>query len=164
MFNQQINPNLKIIFNNVGEYGGSEFFSIIQVKKIEEDFRIGFRDNVGESIIIREIGEDISEDIITLYGKFFNNWIKLEQYLRYIVKEKQLERDIRHYSFYRLFRLLYEKEMLYEFDYSQLNILRDFRNRVIHGELDPTEQDLSRFNQLLESILKKLRQNFNLNL
>lgn len=164
MFNQQIFPDLKIIFNNVGEYGGSEFFSIIQVKRIEEDFRIGFRDNVGESIIIREIGEDISEDIITLYGRFFNNWAKLEQNLRYIAKEKQLEKDIKHYSFYRLFRLLYEKKILYEFDYSQLNILRNFRNRVIHGELDPSEQDLSRFNQLLESILKKLHQNFNLNL
>jgi len=54
--------------------------------------------------------------------------------------------------------------MLYEFDYSQFDILRDFRNRVIHGELDTTEQDFSRFNQLLESILKKLHQNFNLNL
>jgi len=98
--------------------------------------------------------------------------------------EKQEDRKALAYAFYKFIKIgmchasnksltnqevekyleHYEKEMLYEFDYSQLNILRDFRNRVIHGELDPTEQDLSRFNQLLESILKKLRQNFNLNL
>ena len=88
----------------------------------------------------------------------------MEQYLRYIVEEKQLEREFRPYPFYRLFRLLYEKEILYEIDYSQLNILRDFRNKVVHGEITPSEQDLRRFNQLLESILKKLRQTFNLNL
>lgn len=164
MFNQRIYPNLKIIFNNVGEYGGSELFSITEVKRIEEDFRTGLRDNVGESIIIREIGEDIKEELYTLFGKFFNNWAKLEQSLRYIVEEKQLEREFRPYSFYRLFRLLYEKEMLYEIDYSQLNILRDFRNKVVHGVIIPSEQDLSKFNQLLEAILKKLHQNFNLNL
>lgn len=164
MFNQRIYPNLKIIFNNVGEYGGSELFSITDVKRIEEDFRTGLRDNVGESIIIREIGEDIKEEFYTLYGKFFNNWAKLEQSLRYFVEEKQLEREFRHYSFYRLFRLLYEKDILNESEYSQLNILREFRNKVVHGVIIPSEQDLRKFNQLLESILKKLYQNFDLNL
>ena len=164
IYNQKIYPNLKIIFNNVGEYGGSELFSITEVKRIEEDFRIGLRDNVGESIIIREIGKDIKEEYYTLFGKFFNNWAKLEQSLRYIVEEKKLGREFRHYSFYRLFRLLYEKEVLYDIDYSQLNMLRDFRNRIVHGVMTPSEQDLSRFNQLLESILKKLYQTFNLNL
>ncbi|MFX1384214.1 MAG: leucine-rich repeat domain-containing protein [Promethearchaeota archaeon] len=164
IFNQQVYPNLKIIFNNVGEYGGSELFSINQVKRIEEDFRTGIRDNVGEKIIKREIGEDVKEEFYSLFGKFINNWAKLEQSLRYIVKEKKLEREFRHYQFYRLFQLLYEKEMLHEFDYSQLKILREFRNRVVHGDLLPSEQELSRFNQLLDSILTNLRQNFNLNL
>lgn len=164
MFNQRIYSNLKIVFNDVGEYGGSELFSITEVKRIEENFRIGLRDNVGESIIIRKIGEDIKEGLYTLFGKFFNNWAKLEQFLHYIVEEKQLETEFRHYPFYRLFRLLYEKKMLNEIDYSQLNILRDFRNKVAHGVITPSEQDLSRFNQLLESILKKLDQDFNINL
>ena len=164
MFNQRIYPNLKIIFNNVGEYGGSELFSIIEVKRIEEDFRTGLRDNVGESIIIRKIGEDIKEELYTLFGKFFNNWAKLEQTLRYIAGQRKLKREFKPYPFYRLFQLLHEKDILYEPDYSQLNILRDFRNKVVHGEITPSEQDLSRFNQLLESILKKLYQTFNLNL
>ncbi len=164
LFSQKIHPDLKIIFNNIGEYGGSEFFSIIEVQRIEEDFRIGFRDNVGESIIIREISEDIREAYYTLFGKFINNWAILERLLRHVVKEKQLEKDFRPYSFFRLFRLLSEKEMLEEFDYSQLEILRNFRNRVIHGEITPSENDLRRFNQLLESILKIIRQNFDINL
>ena len=45
---------LKFIFASIGEYGGSEFFSIDQTKRIEESFRKNIRDNVGESIVSRE--------------------------------------------------------------------------------------------------------------
>jgi len=164
IFNQRAYPNLKIVFNNVGEYGGSEIFSITEVKRIEENFRIGLRDNVGESIIVREIGKEIREELYILFGKFFSNWGKLEKSLRYIVEEKNLESEFRHYSLYRLFRLLYEKDIFPEFDYSQLNKLRDFRNRVVHGDLIPSELDLNRFNQLLESLIKRLQDYFNVNI
>ena len=46
--------NLKIIFCNVGEYGGSEFFQRKQLERIEKDFKNGTRDNIGEKIILRE--------------------------------------------------------------------------------------------------------------
>jgi len=54
IFNYTDYEDLKIIFNNIGEYGGSEFFTINDVKTIEESFKINIRDNVGETIVIRE--------------------------------------------------------------------------------------------------------------
>ena len=55
LLNYSKNKNLTVIFNNVGEYGGSEMFSIERNKKIEEKFRTNKRDNVGEVIVIRKI-------------------------------------------------------------------------------------------------------------
>jgi len=55
LLNYSKNRNLTVIFNNVGEYGGSEMFSVERNKKIEEDFRTNKRDNVGEVIVIRKI-------------------------------------------------------------------------------------------------------------
>jgi len=54
IFNYTDYNNLKVIFNNIGEYGGSEFFTLKNVKIIEEKFRINIRDNVGEIIVSRE--------------------------------------------------------------------------------------------------------------
>lgn len=45
---------LKIIFCNVGEYGGSEYFQRKQLNRIEKDFQNGTRDNIGEKIILRK--------------------------------------------------------------------------------------------------------------
>ena len=54
IFNYTDYDELKVLFINIGEYGGSEFFSIDNVKIIEERFRTNIRDNVGEIIIRRE--------------------------------------------------------------------------------------------------------------
>ncbi len=45
---------LKIIFCNVGEYGGSEYFQRKQLNRIEKEFQSGIRDNSGEKLILRE--------------------------------------------------------------------------------------------------------------
>lgn len=55
LLNYSKNKNLIVIFNNVGEYGGSEMFSVERNKEIEEDFRTNKRDNVGEVIVARKI-------------------------------------------------------------------------------------------------------------
>jgi hypothetical protein len=49
------NPPLKVIYANVGEYGGSEVFSYENISKIEKDFQHNCRDNVGEVIVKRII-------------------------------------------------------------------------------------------------------------
>ena len=54
IFNYTDYNDLKVIFNNIGEYGGSEFFTLKNVKIIEEKFRTNIRDNVGEIIVSRE--------------------------------------------------------------------------------------------------------------
>ncbi len=62
IFNYTDYQDLKVIFNNIGEYGGSEFFTLKTVKTIEEEFRKNIRDNVGEVIVSRkyEISSEIS--------------------------------------------------------------------------------------------------------
>lgn len=54
IFNYTDYNDLKVIFNNIGEYGGSEFFTLKNVKIIEEKFRTNIRDNMGEIIVSRE--------------------------------------------------------------------------------------------------------------
>lgn len=54
IFNYTDYNDLKVIFNNIGEYGGSEFFTLKNVKIIEEKFRNNIRDNIGEIIVRRE--------------------------------------------------------------------------------------------------------------
>ncbi len=158
IFNQRTYPNLKIVFNNIGEYGGSEIFSITEVKRIEEYFRIGFRDNVGESIIIREIGEEIKEGYYILIGEFLSNWAKLERYLREILQSKNLDKKIRLSSVYQYFKILKDYKILHEYDYSGLNELRQFKNRVAHGDLIPSEDILRQYNSLLKSLFKKIQE------
>lgn len=66
IFNYSDYEELNFFFNNVGEYGGSEFFTIKKVKIIEENFRRNMRDNVGEIVVIREF-EFIPSFITTLF-------------------------------------------------------------------------------------------------
>ncbi|KKM01818.1 hypothetical protein LCGC14_1790610, partial [marine sediment metagenome] len=47
--------NTKFKFVNIGEYGGSELFSIEDNWRIEENFRRRNFDNIGETIVIRKI-------------------------------------------------------------------------------------------------------------
>ena len=45
---------LKIIFSSIAEYGGSEFFSIDQINRIEKNYRIKNQSNIGELIVTRK--------------------------------------------------------------------------------------------------------------
>ena len=51
---------LKFIFNNIGEYGGSEFFSVVTNPDIEKRYRENTRDNLGEKIVVRK---DLKKDV-----------------------------------------------------------------------------------------------------
>jgi len=48
-------PDLNIVYCNVGEYGGSEIFSVNEVGRIEENFKRKTIDNFGEIIVKRII-------------------------------------------------------------------------------------------------------------
>ena len=60
IFNYTDYNELKVLFSNIGEYGGSEFFSIGNVKIIERNFRTNIRDNVGEITVRREFKFELS--------------------------------------------------------------------------------------------------------
>jgi len=49
--------NLKILYVSMGEYGGSDIFSIKEKQRIENSFRLNQRDNVGEKIVSRRISQ-----------------------------------------------------------------------------------------------------------
>ena len=55
LFDNIESKDLVAVFNNAGEYGGSEVFSVKRNPVIEENFRTNRRDNVGEVIVIRDI-------------------------------------------------------------------------------------------------------------
>lgn len=45
--------DLKILYASMGEYGGSDIFSIKEKQRIENNYRLDQRDNVGETIVVR---------------------------------------------------------------------------------------------------------------
>ncbi len=53
LLNYSSYSRLKLIFSSIGEYGGSEFFSIDHINRIEQNFRKNIRDNIGEVIVSR---------------------------------------------------------------------------------------------------------------
>ena len=57
--------NLKILYVSMGEYGGSDFFSIKEKQRIENSFRVNQRDNVGEKIVSRRTLQEI-ESILSV--------------------------------------------------------------------------------------------------
>ncbi len=50
--------NLKLLYVSMGEYGGSELFSLKTKQAIEKRFRLNNRDNIGETIVSRRISQD----------------------------------------------------------------------------------------------------------
>ncbi len=54
IFNKKHYPELKILFVNVGEYGGSEFYSRKRINEIEQRYQKNIRDNIGEVIVKRK--------------------------------------------------------------------------------------------------------------
>lgn len=54
IFNFTPYDSLRILFANVGEYGGSELFTLNDKNRIEKNFRLGDRDNIGEIIVSRK--------------------------------------------------------------------------------------------------------------
>lgn len=57
--------NLKLLYVSMGEYGGSDLFSIKEKQRIENSFRLNQRDNVGEKIVSRRILQEI-ESVVSV--------------------------------------------------------------------------------------------------
>jgi Leucine-rich repeat (LRR) protein len=51
--------DLKIIFTNIGEFGGSELYSIRDKTRIELQYQNNFRYNLGEKIVIRDCDQTL---------------------------------------------------------------------------------------------------------
>ena len=67
LLNYSSNKDLQIIFNNVGEYGSSEVFSIERNKIIEENFRKNQRDNSSEEkIVIRTLNNNKNRKLVLI--------------------------------------------------------------------------------------------------
>ena len=91
--------NTKFIFANIGEYGGSELFSIEDNWRIEENFRRKNFDNIGETIVIRKIKRIKSKYLELVYQemeKYKDDSEKLEKLNIY---KKKIEKDHIPYAF-----------------------------------------------------------------
>ena len=92
---------------------------------------------------------------------FLSKWAKLEKFLRDFLKSRNLDKKARPYSLYQYFKILSEYYYLQEAEYSHWNELRNFKNRIAHGDLIPSEDVLKHNNSLLESLSKKLKDKLN---
>ena len=154
LYNQPIYEKLKIIFSNIAEYGGSEVFSIDQVKVIEENFKINLRDNIGEIIVIRDLRKKLESKLYSKIGRFISNYGRLEKLLLMYSKEKGIK------SFHiKIPDFLLKNELLMRYDLELMNSTRRFRNSLVHGVIIPTESDLDIHNQILTTLIKKINQN-----
>ncbi len=91
--------NTKFIFNNIGEYGGSELFSVEDNWRIEENYRLNKHDNVGETIVTRKI-ERIKSKYLDLVSKEMKNCKEdPEKFKKLQVYKKKIESDRIPYTF-----------------------------------------------------------------
>lgn len=73
--------DLKIIYTSMGEYGGSELFSVNDKRRIENNFRLNERDNVGEVIVSRRcLLKEVSDN--------FSSIMNVNEFLDYILTKQ----------------------------------------------------------------------------
>jgi len=80
--------NLVSIFCSIGEYGGSEIFSVSRNTSVEEDFRIGQRDNLGETIVLREFTRIKDGDDYRTFSRHGKEGIvyDLDEFFEYVME------------------------------------------------------------------------------
>ena len=91
--------NTKFLFVNIGEYGGSELFSIKDNLRIEENFRRNFFDNIGETIVIRKIERIKSKYLELVYREMEKYKDDPDKQEKLNIYKKQLEKDHIPYAF-----------------------------------------------------------------
>lgn len=85
IFNKKDSKDLTLIFNSMGEYGGSELFSISEISRIEESFRLNVRDNVGETIVLRPIFVKRNVKTTTHFKYPSKNIYDIEEFIEYVM-------------------------------------------------------------------------------
>jgi len=85
--------NTRFLFTNVGEYGGSELFSVSDNWRIEENFRKKNFDNLGEKIIIRKV-ERIKKRYLMLVLNEIDKFREIPEKLDKLnIYKKKIEKD-----------------------------------------------------------------------
>ncbi|MBN1803349.1 MAG: leucine-rich repeat protein [Candidatus Lokiarchaeota archaeon] len=59
--------NVYFIFVNVAEYGGSEIFSVDDINRIELNYQLNDRDNIGERLLVRKIKKVKEDSLFEVY-------------------------------------------------------------------------------------------------
>ncbi len=158
ILNYSSHRDLIIIFSNIGEYGGSELFSIDVNPQIEARFRRNLCDNIGETIVVREIDLGIVESIYsdkTL--AFLKDWEKLERIFIFKIIVN-LNREIKPLPQKNsmVLKLLQKNKLISEqilFDYYEL---RKIRNKLFISKKIITHKTLKKFSERLKDLIKSL--------
>ena len=94
-------------------------------------------------------------EIRNLIGEFFDQWINLEQRLLTLV-EKVSEKGTRAPSFRNIQKELENKKVIEKSLIQELESLRRFRNKLAHGEIEPSKKELQSKNTVLKQLLEKV--------
>jgi len=158
ILNYSSHKDLIIIFSNIGEYGCSELFSIDKIPQIELRFRKYINDNIGETIVVREIDLGIVKSIFSDKKlAFLKDWEKLERIfiLKIIVNLNSVIKPIPQNNVL-VMKLLQKKKLISEqrlFDYYEL---RKIRNKLINSKKMIYQKTLKNFSERLKDFIKSL--------
>lgn len=158
ILNYSSHKDLIIIFSNIGEYGCSELFSIDKIPQIELRFRKYINDNIGETIVFREIDLGIVKSIFSDKKlAFLKDWEKLERIfiLKIILNLNSVIKPIPQNNVL-VMKLLQKKKLISEqrlFDYYEL---RKIRNKLINSKKMISQKTLKKFSERLKDLIKSL--------
>ncbi len=91
--------NTKFIFANIGEYGGSELFSVEDNWRIEESFRRRNFDNIGETIVVRKIKRIKSKYLELVNNEILKNKGDSEKLKKLNIYKKKIKKNHIPYTF-----------------------------------------------------------------
>ncbi len=157
ILNYSTHKDLIIIFSNIGEYGGSELFSIDTNPQIEAKFRKNVYDNIGETIIVREIDLKTIKLIMSdIKFKFLKDWDKLEKILILkIMANMNQEITPTPQNHTSIMKFLQKKKLISAQNLFDFYELRKIRNSIVSDKII-ARRTLENFNNRLSDLIRSL--------
>lgn len=88
-------------------------------------------------------------------GEFYINWAELEQQILRIAENKKLETQ--KMNLYNLIKQLQRKDIVSKEFFDNFNIIRKFRNGLVHGFISPQNIELTKQTQLVKKLIDDIK-------
>ena|ERR1044071_3364266 len=122
-------------------------------------------DNLGDVHVPTEdkdqLAETVASNISTLSGEFITSWRDLDALITRTMVEQKITPDLqsRRSPRYGL-QVLFTNGFIDQEVFEEGQALVDFRNRLVHGGIELTEQEIGSYVHRLESLMKALRRSW----